>query len=324
MALGVVVDFIGTPLGGAPPFTVTFTDLSIVTDGFARLWFWDFGDGTTSSDQNPTHEYDGTGGETFNVKLIVIITSGEFDVLAEQFINGVSAGSGSIERNGLSLISEPLAWEAFQSDSGAPGTSNSTRHTLSRTGGTDRQYKNVVSDISVTSNLVQTVDIVNTLVFGPSDLEIFQGMANANGASKSYSDNTQKQFHSILVGMVQGVPFPLSTDITPVAPLPDTTGTNQQHGLSGFFGLLSYIMGGSQTSGTELKNQYVTIGTPPLAAFDASPKSGPNPLPVQFENLSTPATGAETIYTWKKRISGSGDAFATFSNAENPLHNFTK
>lgn len=324
MALGVTVDFIGTPLNAAPPFTVQFTDLSEVTDGFKRMWFWDFGDGTNSTDQNPTHEYDGDGGESFNVKLNVIVTSGEFDVLATQVINAVSGGSGSIERNGISFVSEPLAWEAFELDGGAGGTSVSTRHTLSRTGGTDRQYKNIVSDITLTSHLVQTDDIIQTLVFTPGDLELFQGTANANGIGRGYGNNDIRQFHSVITGMVQSVPYPFSTSITPVAPLPDVESTNRQHGLSGFFDLLSYIMGGTQTSGTELKNQYITVGTPPIAAFDAFPTAGPNPLPVQFENLSTPAQGAETTYTWKKRLSGTEDAFETFSTDENPLEIFTK
>lgn len=43
-------DFVQEPV----PFTVTFTDTSI---GNPTSWAWDFGDGSTSSVQNPTHEY---------------------------------------------------------------------------------------------------------------------------------------------------------------------------------------------------------------------------------------------------------------------------
>ncbi|MBN1134218.1 MAG: PKD domain-containing protein [Methanosarcinaceae archaeon] len=35
------------------PLTMQFTDASIG----ATEWFWDFGDGNTSTDQNPTHTY---------------------------------------------------------------------------------------------------------------------------------------------------------------------------------------------------------------------------------------------------------------------------
>ena len=45
---------------------VTFTDQSTSSPS---IWFWDFGDGTTSSDQNPTHAYSSTGTKT--IQLIV-------------------------------------------------------------------------------------------------------------------------------------------------------------------------------------------------------------------------------------------------------------
>ncbi len=44
---------------GSPPLVVTFIDLS--TDN-PKAWTWDFGDGTGSSEQNPTHTYTTPGG----------------------------------------------------------------------------------------------------------------------------------------------------------------------------------------------------------------------------------------------------------------------
>ena len=37
--------------------TVTFIDRSTDSDGSIVLWFWDFGDGKTSTQQNPRHRY---------------------------------------------------------------------------------------------------------------------------------------------------------------------------------------------------------------------------------------------------------------------------
>lgn len=51
---------------GTPPHTVTFTDTST---GTPNGWFWFFGDGTTSGDQNPIHIYNNPG--TYTVRLIV-------------------------------------------------------------------------------------------------------------------------------------------------------------------------------------------------------------------------------------------------------------
>jgi len=59
-------DFTATPLNGAAPLTVTFTDNST---GSITSWLWDFGDSTTSTEQNPVHTYDTDG--TYTVSLTV-------------------------------------------------------------------------------------------------------------------------------------------------------------------------------------------------------------------------------------------------------------
>jgi PKD repeat protein len=61
-----VADFVGTPAAGDRPHTVTFTNLS-QPDG--ADFEWNFGDGETSTERNPTHEYDSCG--TFDVTLQV-------------------------------------------------------------------------------------------------------------------------------------------------------------------------------------------------------------------------------------------------------------
>jgi PKD repeat protein len=59
-----VADFSGNPLSGNPPLTVYFTDLST---GSPTSWDWTFGDGGTSQDQDPSHEY--TSVNTYTVSL---------------------------------------------------------------------------------------------------------------------------------------------------------------------------------------------------------------------------------------------------------------
>ena len=53
-----VADFVGSPLSGAIPLTVNFTDLST---GPVSSRLWNFGDSTTSTLQNPFHAYTAAG-----------------------------------------------------------------------------------------------------------------------------------------------------------------------------------------------------------------------------------------------------------------------
>jgi PKD repeat protein len=61
-----VAQFSATPLSGTAPLPVTFTDLS---SNYPTSWIWDFGDGSTSTAQNPTHTYLEPG--TYEVSLTV-------------------------------------------------------------------------------------------------------------------------------------------------------------------------------------------------------------------------------------------------------------
>jgi PKD repeat protein len=56
-------DFVGIPRAGTAPLIVQFTDASTDATG----WSWDFGDGSTSTSQNPAHTYATSG--TYTVTL---------------------------------------------------------------------------------------------------------------------------------------------------------------------------------------------------------------------------------------------------------------
>ncbi|MDD1729567.1 MAG: PKD domain-containing protein [Methanospirillum sp.] len=59
-----VPDFVASPTTGKVPLTVCFTDLS---SNDPTAWKWDFGDGQTATDRNPTHVFQTPG--TFTVCL---------------------------------------------------------------------------------------------------------------------------------------------------------------------------------------------------------------------------------------------------------------
>ncbi len=65
-AVATVAHFSGAPISAPAPLTVFFTDQSI---GTVDSWFWDFGEGGTSTEQNPSYTY--TNEDSFTVSLTV-------------------------------------------------------------------------------------------------------------------------------------------------------------------------------------------------------------------------------------------------------------
>jgi PKD repeat protein len=91
--------FSGTPLSGARPLTVAFTDASTQSP---TSWYWQFGDGTSSNLQNPSHIYNSYG--SFTVSLIAYNHGGSDGETKIGYVNvsytpqsgGGESGPGSI------------------------------------------------------------------------------------------------------------------------------------------------------------------------------------------------------------------------------------
>ena len=76
-----VADFSGTPTSGLPPLDVAFTDLSLNT---ITTWAWDFGDGNTSTIQNPLNTYHNPG--LYSVQLTVTGPGGSDSITKTDYI----------------------------------------------------------------------------------------------------------------------------------------------------------------------------------------------------------------------------------------------
>lgn len=82
-ALAPVAAFNVSATTGNMPFTVTFTDTSSAGSGEITQWLWDFGDGTTSDEANPSHTYTEAG--KYSVRLTVT-ADGSDSVMQEDWI----------------------------------------------------------------------------------------------------------------------------------------------------------------------------------------------------------------------------------------------
>ena len=70
-AVAPVADFTGTPTSGTASLSVAFTDSSTNSP---TSWAWTFGDGATSSSQNPSHSYTTSG--VYTVTLVATNSAG--------------------------------------------------------------------------------------------------------------------------------------------------------------------------------------------------------------------------------------------------------
>lgn len=87
----VVADFTCTPNSGAAPLSVTCSDAS---SGDVTGWLWDFGDGTTSTDQNPAAHLYGTDGE-YDMTLTVTGSDGSDSKRAQIVVGACVPPPGS-------------------------------------------------------------------------------------------------------------------------------------------------------------------------------------------------------------------------------------
>jgi PKD repeat protein len=76
--------FLADVLEGNAGMTVQFTDQSL---GMVSSWLWNFGDGTTSTEQNPTHVYASAG--YYTVSLTVSNSAGSYTKTMSQYIHTV-------------------------------------------------------------------------------------------------------------------------------------------------------------------------------------------------------------------------------------------
>ncbi len=76
-------DFTASPVEGVAPLTVQFSNTSSVNVGYTTLE-WNFGDGSSSTDENPIHTYDTPG--TYTVSLRVTCLDGEHLEIKQSFI----------------------------------------------------------------------------------------------------------------------------------------------------------------------------------------------------------------------------------------------
>ena len=101
------------PTSSYPAFTVQYTDQSVDPDDSILSWAWDFGDGGTSSDQNPVHQYESPG--SYLMTLEVINSSGISDSIqrAVQITDYIQVTDDSASQRNPAIDGDLIVWDSY-------------------------------------------------------------------------------------------------------------------------------------------------------------------------------------------------------------------
>jgi len=298
-----VAAFSGDPLSGCAPLEVTFTD---ETTGEVTSWAWDFGDGNTSTDQNPVHTYTTSG--DFDVELVATGPGGSDTMTADAYVSvteGVTADFSPSVTTGTAPLSidftdlstgSPTAWYWDFGDTGTDVVQNPTH--VYTTAGTYTVMLVATGECGP-DTLVQTDPIL--VDAPPAPVAAFSGdpLEGCAPLEAAFTDESTGDITSWSWDFGDGG---TSTDQSPVYVF-NTAGTFT----------VSLTVTGPGGSDPETKTDYATVDEPVVAAFSQSTDTGLSPLEVDFTDETT---GDVTNWAWDF---GDGDT----STEQNPSHTYT-
>lgn len=292
---------------GCYPFTVDFTDISVLGDAPIASWSWDFGDGGASTDQNPSNTYTTPG--TFDITLLLVDANGcasnmSFPDMIESNDNAPTA-----EFTGDPLVSCLPPSDVDFTNTSAGGTGNLT-------------YSWDFGDGNTSADLNPSNTYNSSGLFDVSLTVTDELGCSATSLQSEYVeivDNVSIDFVANNTAPCLGDQISF-VDIS--SPTPTTwswdfgdgnTSTDQfpnhTYATAGTYEVSLTAVYSSSCQGTETKTAYITVGEIPFVDFTADQTAGcETPFPVQFTNGSI-GNGLSYIWTF-----GDGET----STDENP------
>ena len=135
-----VANFTSNVTSGKDPLTVQFTDLSTN----ATSWYWDFGDGFNSTEQNPIHTYSTAGNYTVNLtaingngkdsKLATITVEAVPEKPIASFSETPTSGNAPVTVNFTDTSTGIPTWWKWSFGDGIYSTQQNPVHTYNRVG----------------------------------------------------------------------------------------------------------------------------------------------------------------------------------------------
>ena len=122
-----VAQFTADIMEGSAPLVVQFSDQS---DSGPAYWYWDFGDGTNSTDQNPTHTY---ANGIYTVNLTVTNAAGTSTKISENYITAYASKNTLTYGTTLGLTGTDVASLNISAFTAYGGTQSLSGKTLTLT-----------------------------------------------------------------------------------------------------------------------------------------------------------------------------------------------
>lgn len=291
---------------GVAPFTVQFTDTSDVpsSEDSADGWNWNFGDGTTSDSQDPSHTYTTNG--PFLVTLLTFVTAGSPPPSIPLFTVSRRYKLGSNYANFLAA--------SWTTDS-LPGLPSYRKQTSAVYAAQEVTFKFDLTSYPEANNIATLVIKFNPGIDNPESFAIFDDIgiimpANNNNIFLFVSNIDSSLGGNTLQYTARDPGYPvLSLPIFAGWSISDIRATIQpissKSSVSDIIGIFSIDFDVSASSGIITSNQIY----------------GNNILNVTFRDLSIVPAGL--TYSWQKR--NGGGSWTEFSNSQTPPpQNFDK
>jgi len=302
ISLAPLTNFSAKPTEGNVPLTVTFTDESTKSP---TKWMWTFGDGATSTQQNPEHKYSNIG--SYTVTLTATNDNGSNTVTKTDYITVVTKPVANFTSNVTSgkvpfnvaftdtSTGIPAGW-IWNFGDGRTSTIQNPLHTYFKAG--NYTVSLTVSNV-VGSNTVRKTDYIT--VVGKPTVEF-------SAKPTSGKSPLTVAFNDTSTGSPIKWKWTFGDGTTSIKQNP----THKYSNVGRYTVTLIATNGNGNSKLT--KTDYIKVVTKPVANFTSSVTSGKAFFTVAFTDTST---GIPTGWYWNF-----GDG--TTSVSQNPLHTYLK
>ncbi|WP_410507017.1 PKD domain-containing protein [Methanosarcina hadiensis] len=296
--------FSASPASGKTPLTVRFTDEST---GSPSSWRWTFGDGSNSIEQNPVHTYNKSG--QYTVSLTASNTNGSNTLTKLRFIAVSSVSDAPVTNFSASPASGKAPFTVRFTDQ-STGSPTSWKWTFGDGGNStekDAVYtynKSGLYSVTLTASNDNGSNVLTKTSYIAVSDALKTPVANFSASHTSGKAPLTISFTDESTGSPSSWRWTFgdggnSTEQNPV----------HTYNKSGLYSV-ALTANNENGSNTLARTGYIAISNPLVAAFSASPASGPVPLSVSFIDNST---GSPDSWTW---AFGDGNT----STEKNPIH----